>query len=79
MGDRMFISELRGMRVTASDGRILGRFDDAVVDSGSGKIVFVLVADATENCAQFRKDAKGRKVVEFKDLAIEGNTMVLRL
>lgn len=79
MAERMFISELKGCDVKTNDGKPLGRFDEVVVDTGSGEIVYILVANPTEHCAPFKTDPKGRKVVEFKNMATSGNSLILYL
>lgn len=75
----MFISELVGCEVTTSDGRPLGKFDDAVVDSESGEIVYVLVVNPTEHCGPFKSDPRGRKIVDFKNMVTSNSSIILYL
>jgi len=79
MSERVFATEIVGLEVRTDDGRTVGTLDDIVVDLSSGEMVFLLIRDPSDICKQYKTDPDGRKMLEFKNIDIDSNRVIVSL
>ncbi|MGC9138389.1 MAG: PRC-barrel domain-containing protein [Thermoplasmata archaeon] len=77
---RIFITDLKGRTATTTDGEILGRIDNAVINLDNGTLMHLLIEpEKNLNKKKFEVDSKGRIVVPFKSFKSVKDVVVLEL
>lgn len=77
---RKFVTELQGMTVTTSQGQVLGKLDNLVVDTLTGAIAHLLVTvNEGVETKPFRKDAKGRIILPFASMRAVKDVVIVDL
>ena len=77
---KKFATELKGKTVMTNDGQILGRIDNFIVDTRSGKVENVLVVPAEEIEARlFKTDPQGRLILPFQGMKAIKDVVVMNI
>lgn len=77
---KKFATELRGKTVMTNDGQILGRIENFIVDTRSGKVENVLVVPAEEIEARlFKTDPQGRLILPFQGMKAIKDVVVMNI
>ena len=77
---KKFATELKGKTVMTSDGQILGRIENFIVDTRSGKVANVLVVPAEEIEARlFKTDPQGRLILPFQGMKAIKDVVVMNI
>jgi len=77
---KKFATELKGKTVMTNDGQILGRIENFIVDTRSGKVANVLVVPAEEIEARlFKTDPQGRLILPFQGMKAIKDVVVMNI
>ncbi|HLA46877.1 MAG TPA: PRC-barrel domain-containing protein [Thermoplasmata archaeon] len=77
---KKFATELKGKTVMTNDGQILGRIENFIVDTRSGKVENVLVVPAEEIEARlFKTDPQGRLILPFQGMKAIKDVVVMNI
>ena len=77
---KKFVTELKGKTVMTNDGQILGRIENFIVDTRSGKVENVLVVPAEEIEARlFKTDPQGRLILPFQGMKAIKDVVVMNI
>ena len=77
---KKFATELTGKTVMTNDGQILGRIENFIVDTRSGKVENVLVVPAEEIEARlFKTDPQGRLILPFQGMKAIKDVVVMNI
>ena len=77
---KKFATELKGKTVMTNDGQILGRIENFIVDTRSGKVENVLVVPTEEIEARlFKTDPQGRLILPFQGMKAIKDVVVMNI
>ena len=77
-GNEMFISRLYHKPVATYNGRFLGLIENIFVDTGSGKLISMLVKPSEElDLSSFQMDSEGYITIPFDMVSGVGDMVIL--
>ena len=62
---KKFATRLIDMPIVSTEGTMIGRLDDIVLNDESGDISMFLITPAGEKIPHFKKDEKGRYMIPY--------------
>ncbi|MHB8371521.1 MAG: PRC-barrel domain-containing protein [Thermoplasmataceae archaeon] len=76
--NKKFATRLMDMPLVTSEGTMIGRLDDIVINGETGDIQELLI-NPTEKITHFKKDVKGRYVVPYAYVKTGKDVFVIEL
>ncbi|MHB1492475.1 MAG: PRC-barrel domain-containing protein [Thermoplasmataceae archaeon] len=77
--NRKFATRLMDMPLVTSEGTMIGRLDDIIIEEGTGDIHELLITPTGEKITHFKKDLKGRYVVPYTYVKMGKDVFVIEL
>ena len=77
--NKKFATRLMDMPMVTSEGTMIGRLDDIIVNDQTGEIFELLINPTGEKITNFKKDVKGRYVVPYEYVKMGKDVFVIEL
>jgi sporulation protein YlmC with PRC-barrel domain len=77
--NKKFATRLMDMPLVTSEGTMIGRLDDIIVNDQTGDIFELLITPTGEKITHFKKDVKGRYVVPYEYVKMGKDVFVIEL
>ncbi|MCL5787134.1 MAG: PRC-barrel domain-containing protein [Candidatus Thermoplasmatota archaeon] len=77
--NKKFATRLMDMPLVTSEGTMIGRLDDIIINDQTGDIFELLINPTGEKITHFKKDVKGRYVVPYEFVKMGKDVFVIEL